>query len=64
MMRLILGRALSVIASMFSTPRLWVPSARYLQPWPQARPGRSGVAAARRLARKARNRRRHRHGSA
>lgn len=64
MMHLILGRALSVMASMFSAPRLWGPSACYLQPWPPARPGKSGVVAARRQARKARNRRRQRHGAA
>lgn len=64
MMRLILGRALSVISSWFSAPRLWAPSTFYLQTWPHTRPGKSGVAAARRAARKARNRRRQRHGRA
>lgn len=64
MMRLILGRALSVISSWFSMAPLWAPSSGYQQAWPQARPGKSGVAAARRAARKARNRRRQRHGRA
>jgi len=64
MMRLILGRALSVISSWFSMAPLWVPSCRYQQSWPQVRPGKSGVAAARRAACKARNRRRQRHGRA
>ncbi|TBV10242.1 hypothetical protein [Stutzerimonas kirkiae] len=66
MMLKILGRALTAIFSdeWFGAPRLWVPSVRYLQPWPQARPGKSGVAVARRQARKARTRRRQRHGCA
>lgn len=64
MMRLILGRALSVISSWFSVVPLWAPRCLYLQSWPQARPGKSGVTAARRAARKARNRRRQLHGRA
>lgn len=39
-------------------PRGWVPSCRYLQPWPCVRLGKTGIAAAKRRARKARNRRR------
>lgn len=64
MMRLILGRALSVISSWFSTPFLWPSRACYQQSWPQVRPGKTGIAAAKRRARKARNRRRQRHGRA
>jgi hypothetical protein len=58
------GHLLAALANLFSTPRLWVPSYRYLQAWPQERPGKPGVAAAKRHARKARNRRRQRHGRA
>jgi hypothetical protein len=43
---------------LFGTPRLWAPSCRYLIQWPSARPGKTGIAAARRKARKLRNRRR------
>jgi hypothetical protein len=43
---------------LFGTSRLWLPSARYLVQWPNMRPGRTGIAAARRKARKLRNRRR------
>lgn len=64
MMRWMFGRALAAISALFSTPRLWVPSASYLRPWPLVRPGKTGVAAARRAARKARNRWRQRHGRA
>ncbi|MDG9783690.1 hypothetical protein [Metapseudomonas otitidis] len=64
MMRRILGLALSVIPSWFSAMPVWVPRYHCLQAWPQARPGKSGVAAARRAARKLRNRRRLRHGRA
>jgi hypothetical protein len=45
------------------TPRLWVPSCRYLQPLPATRPSKTGIAAVKRRARKARNRRRQ-HGHA
>ncbi|SED79926.1 hypothetical protein [Pseudomonas anguilliseptica] len=62
MMRCLFGRLLVAIADLL--PRPWMSSVRYLQEWPQVRPGKSGVAAARRAARKARNRRRQRHGRA
>lgn len=60
MMRRILGRALTAIFSdeWFTTPHMWVPPMHCLQQWPRVRPGKSGVAAARRAARKARNKRR------
>lgn len=64
MMRRILGRALTVIASFFSAAPAWAPSVHSQRPWPLARPGKSGVAAAKRRARKLRNRRRQRHGRA
>lgn len=60
MMRRILGGALTVLASFFTTPHMWVPPMHCLQQWPRVRPGKTGVAAARRAARKARNRRRER----
>lgn len=46
------------LTRMFDVPRLGVPQARHLAHWPAERPGKSGVAAARRKARKLRNRRR------
>ena len=59
MMRCLFGRLLAAIADLL--PRPWMSSVRYLQEWPQVRPGKSGIAAARRLARKARNKRRAKH---
>ena len=64
MMRRILGRALTVLSPFFSTPHMWVPPMHCLQQWPRVRPGKTGIAAARRKARKARNQRRARHGRA
>lgn len=64
MMWRILGRWLKRLSTWLTRPPMWVPSVRYLQRWPQARPGKTGVAAARRAARKARNRRRQRYGRA
>jgi hypothetical protein len=43
---------------LFGTPRMWVPNCRYQTPLPPIRIGKTGIAAARRAARKARNRRR------
>ncbi|MCY1562146.1 hypothetical protein D9M68_995020 [compost metagenome] len=45
------------LTRMFGTPRLWAPHTRYLEHWPAERPGKSGVAAIRRQARKLRQRR-------
>lgn len=45
-------------------PRLWVPSCHYLLLPPSARPSKTGIAAAKRRARKARNYRRQRYGRA
>ncbi|MEZ3186010.1 hypothetical protein HZR81_13835 [Pseudomonas sp. LM13] len=53
-----IARLLRLLDGLFGTPRLWVPSCRYLVPFPPERPGKSGVAAARRAARKARRQRR------
>lgn len=51
-------RLMRFLDRFFSTPRLWVPSCRFLVPFPPERPGKSGVAAARRAALKARRQRR------
>lgn len=56
-----IGRLLSCIRGLFGMPRVWLPALRYSAPWPAERPGKSGVAAVKRRARKARNRRRARH---
>lgn len=56
MMRCLFGRLLVAIADLL--PRPWMSSVRYLQEWPQVRPGKTGIAAARRAALKARNTRR------
>lgn len=56
MMRCLFGRLLVAIADLL--PRPWMSSVRYLQEWPQVRPGKTGIVAARRAARKARNTRR------
>ena len=56
MMRCLFGRLLVAIADML--PRPWMSSVRYLQEWPLVRPGMTGIASARRVARKARNKRR------
>jgi hypothetical protein len=55
-------RLLGWFGALFGTPRLWVPSTLYLLQWPQVRPGKTGIAAARRQARKLRNQRRARRG--
>lgn len=59
MMRCLFFRLPAAIADLLSRP--WMSSVRYLQEWPQPRPGKTGVAAARRLARKARSKRRAKH---
>lgn len=51
-------RLLGWISALFGTPRLWVPSPLCLITWPHLRTGKTGIAAARRQARKLRNRRR------
>ena len=43
---------------LFGTGPLWVPNCFHLVQWPHLRPGKTGIAAARRQARKLRNRRR------
>lgn len=53
-----ISRLLRFLDHLFTTPRLWVPSCRFLVPFPPERPGKSGVAAARRAAHKARRQRR------
>lgn len=46
------------IDELFGTTRFWVPPCFYINSWPQARLGKTGIAVARRKARKVRNRRR------
>ena len=55
-------RLFGLISALFGTPRLWVPNCFHLVQWPQVRPGKTGIAAARRQARKQRNLRRARRG--
>lgn len=54
-----IARLLAWMSGMFGMYRLWLPAVRYRAPLPPERPGKTGVAAIRRAARK---RRRMRHG--
>lgn len=49
-----IGQLLTLAVGMFGMHRPWLPLLRYRAPFPQERPGKSGVAAARRSARKRR----------
>ena len=49
-----IGQLLTLAVGMFGMYRPWLPLLRYQAPFPAERPGKSGVAAARRAARKQR----------
>lgn len=53
-----IARLLAWMSGMFGMHRLWLPVVRYRVPFPVERTGKSGVAAARREARKRRHLRR------
>lgn len=53
-----IAQLLAWMSGMFGMYRLWLPVVRYRGPFPADRPGKSGVAAARRAARKRRHMRR------
>jgi hypothetical protein len=55
-------RLLGWLGALLGTGRQWVPSTLYLLQWPAVRHGKTGIAAARRQARKLRNQRRARRG--